>query len=88
MRMPPSTLPRSLEKMRLDLERRLRCPVVVQEIRTTDPSFRGRLRKRAGALVLEYQVAQKGFFWHIDIVEELLGRAAAGECELELRENG
>lgn len=79
-------LPPSLEQMRLELERRLGCPILVREIRTNDPDFRGRLRKRAGAIVLEYQVAQKGFFWHADVVEELLRRAAAGELSAELRQ--
>jgi hypothetical protein len=72
--------------MRLELERRLGRPVIVREVRTGDPAFRGRLRRRAGAVILEYQVAQSGFFWHADTVQELLRRAAAGEVAVELRQ--
>jgi hypothetical protein len=37
-------------------------------------------------VILEYQVAQSGFFWHADTVQELLRRAAAGEVAVELRQ--
>jgi len=36
--------------------------------------------------VIEYQVAEQGYFWHVSIIEELLSRAAAGHAAFELRE--
>ncbi len=79
-------LPPDLEDKRRALARALGRPVVIRGIRTPDPEFRGRLRVEPGRVVIEYQVAQHGYFWHVPIIEELLARAAAGESGVELRE--
>ena len=53
-------------------------PIRIRGVRTDRPGFRGRLSPHPGYLLLEYQVAQAGYFWHLPIIEELLARAAAG----------
>jgi hypothetical protein len=78
-------LPPSLEQKRRDLASALGRPVVVRGIRTPDPHLRGRLRVQPRRVLIEYQVAQQGYFWHIPIIEELLDRAAGGETALDLR---
>jgi hypothetical protein len=79
-------LPPDLERKRHALERYLNRPVSIRGVRLPDRAFRGRLRVGPSRVVIEYQVAQSGYFWHIPIIEELLNRAAAGECAVELRE--
>ncbi len=56
-------------------------------MRTPDGGLRGRLTVEPDRVVVEYQVAQAGYFWHIPIIEELLARAAAGEHHAELRDS-
>lgn len=80
------TLPPELERRRKRLERALGRPVLVRGIQTPDLGLRGRLRVERSRVVIEYQVAEQGYFWHIPIIEELLSRAAAGHATFELRE--
>lgn len=80
-------LPRDLERKRRSLARALGRPVLIRGIRTPDAEFRGRLRVERHRVLIEYQVAQAGYFWHIPIIEELLERAGEGESEAELRDS-
>ncbi len=61
-------------------------PIVIRGVRLSDPAFRGRVTRKAGFLLLEYQVSQAGYFWHIPIIEELLRRIQSGETEPQIRE--
>jgi len=79
-------LPPLVEVKRRAVSQLLGRPVVVRGIRSPDAGFRGRLTVELGRILIEHQVAQAGYFWHIPIIEELLDRAAAGETTLELRE--
>jgi len=79
-------LPPPLEQKRQEVARRLGRPVYVRRVRTTDGELRGRLRVEPGRVVIEYQVAEAGCFWHVPVIEELLDRAAAGQQSAELRE--
>ena len=80
-------LPPQLEEKRRALAQVLSRPVIIRGIRTPDPDFRGRLRVEPHRVLIEYQAAQYGYFWHLPIIEELLDRAGAGETEAELRES-
>jgi len=79
-------LPPRLEEKRRALARLLGRPVVVRGLRTPDPDFRGRLQVEPGRVLIEYQVAQPGYFWEIPVIDELLDRAAAGELTASVRE--
>jgi len=79
-------LPPVLEQKRRGAEAALKRPVTVRGVHTTDPDFRGRLRVEPGRVVIEYQIAEHGYFWHIPIIERLLSLALAGETSAELRE--
>jgi hypothetical protein len=81
-------LPPGLERKRRALATALGRPVYVRGIRVRDPDFRGRLRVEPHRVIIEYQVAQSGFFWHAPIIEDLLDRAAAGHSSAEVRESG
>ena len=85
---PMEPLPPELERKRRALSRSLGRPVTIRGIRTQDAAFRGRLRVEPARVVIEYQVAQQGYFWHIPIIEELLSRAARGETRAELSSPG
>jgi hypothetical protein len=78
-------LPPELEAKRGDLERALGRPVHVRGVRTPDLELRGRLRVERDRVVIEYQISEHGYFWHIPIIEELFDRAAAGHSSFELR---
>lgn len=62
-------------------------PIVLRQVRTLDPAFRGRVTRKRAYLLLEYQTAQSGYFWDIPIIEELLRRIEAGETDALLRED-
>jgi hypothetical protein len=79
-------LPEALEIKRKQVERAVDLPVVIREIKTPDAHFRGRLRKLKDHLILEYQVAQPGYFWEVETIEELLLLALAGKTKVILRE--
>ncbi len=79
-------LPPRLKHQRQALARALRRPVHVRGVRTPDQGLRGRLAVEPDRVIIEYQVSQAGYFWHIAIIEELLARAAAGEGRVELRD--
>jgi len=78
-------LPPALEEKRRALARALCRPIHVRGIHTPDPGFRGQLRVEPHRVLIEYQVAQHGYFWHLPIIEELLDRAAAGQARADLR---
>lgn len=67
-------------------EARAGMPIVIRGIRVPDPGFRGRVTKKACFLLLEYQVSQPGYFWHIPVIEELLRRIQAGQTETQIQE--
>lgn len=78
-------LPAPLERKRQALARALGKPVSVRGVTTPDRGFRGRLRVQQDRVVIEYQIAEQGYFWHIPIIEELLDLAAGGRTAAELR---
>jgi hypothetical protein len=80
------TLPEPVERRRREVETALGRTVVVRGIQTPDPEFRGRLRVEPGRVVIEYQIAEHGYFWHVPIIERLLLLALEGETSVELRE--
>jgi uncharacterized protein (DUF2126 family) len=79
-------LPPELERKRRALARALGRPVHIRGLTTPDRELRGRLRVEPHRVVIEYQISEHGYFWHVPIIEELLGRAAAGQPTAELRE--
>jgi hypothetical protein len=83
-------LPPPLEEKRRALSRSLGRPVVVRGIQTPDRALRGRLTVTPDRVLIEYQVPEAGYFWHIPIIEELFDRAGsgppAGRCAAEVRE--
>lgn len=81
------SLPPALERKRRSLELALGRPVQVRGVRTPDPGFRGRLSTESARVLVEYQVSQAGYFWHIPIIEQLFARAAGGESAVEIRED-
>lgn len=68
------------------LEKRLGLRVIVRGMRTTDPGLRGRLRRVPGAVVVEWRDETAGYFWHYDILEQLLGHLERGCVSLTLRD--
>lgn len=66
--------------------RRWGRPIILRAARWPDASLRGRLSQRAGALVLEYRDDGAGYFWHLDIIGELLHYVEQGIFEITLRE--
>jgi hypothetical protein len=81
---PNDDLPPALESKRKRAERALGMPVRVRGVRTRHQFFRGRTVRRQGCVIVEYQVAAAGYFWHVPIIEEILDRLAAGETDVYL----
>jgi len=76
----------TLDDRRSQVERAIGMPIVLRAIRTPDRTLRGQVTPRAGYLLLEYQVAIAGYFWHVPIIKELLDRIERGEREIVLRQ--
>lgn len=70
----------------LTAERATGKRIVLRNVRTADPSFRGRIVRRPGYVVLEYRDDQPGYFWHVPIVEELLRLVELGAGSVTLYE--
>jgi len=83
---PVSRLPGLLEEKRRQVELALGRPVLIKQVKREAPDFRGRLRVMKERAVIEYQVAQPGYFWEVETIERLLLLALAGEVDFTLRE--
>jgi hypothetical protein len=81
---PEDDLPPALEWKRRRAEQTLGLPVRVRGVRTRHKSFRGRAMRRQGCVIVEYQVAAVGYFWHVPIIEDILDRLAAGETNIHI----
>ena len=82
-----SELPDKLARRLEELERRLGRRVILRACRWPDPDLRGRIHSLPGAIVLEYRDDVAGFFWHYDIIAELITHAQAGVVEGEFRDS-
>ena len=79
--MPPAL------RVRLDAaSRRLGRPILLRACRWPDPGLRGRVTRRAGAIVLEYRDDGAGYFWHLDLIAELLSYVEQGHLQFSLRD--
>lgn len=67
-------------------ERRLGKRIVLRGVRDPDPQWRGRLTERPSHFLLEYRDATVGFFWHHDIIRELLDLLEQGATAAVLRD--
>jgi hypothetical protein len=47
-------------------------PVVLRPVRPTCHCFRGRVTEKSACFVLEYRDETSGYFWHHDIIRDLL----------------
>jgi hypothetical protein len=80
-------IPPALRRLLRRAERVARQPILLRQIRISDPAFRGRVKQKPGYLLVEYQTAQPGYFWDVPIIEELLRRIEAGDTTAVLRED-
>jgi len=83
--MPSRAEPGLRQRVRA-VERAAGRRIVLRNVRTSDPSFRGRIVRRPGYIVLEYRDDQPGYFWHVAIIEELLRLVELGAGSLTLYE--
>lgn len=79
-------LPAELRRRVEAAERRLGRRLVLRGACWPDPTLRGRVSRRAGAVVLEYRDDVVGFFWHYDIIGELLDHVEKDRLEITLRD--
>lgn len=68
-----------------ELETRFGVAIVLRAVHVPEPDFRGRIERRGGKVILEYRDDTPGFFWHQDIIAELLDRLESGEENVTLR---
>ena len=69
---------RPLESQIREVEQATGERIVLRGIKTPDPSVRGRISSRPGYLLLEYRDETAGYFWHHDIIRELLALIRQG----------
>lgn len=69
------------------LEARYGARIILRAVHVPDPGFRGSVRRRGGRIVVEYRDDTPGFFWHHDILRELLERLERGEDDVTLRDD-
>jgi len=75
---------RPLESQVREVEQATGERIVLRGIKTPDPSVRGRISSRAGYLLLEYRDETAGYFWHHDIIRELLELVRQGQRDFTL----
>lgn len=69
-----------------DLERITGKPIIIRGTRLRNPLFRGRIVERSGCIIVEYRDDVAGYFWHYEIIEELLSRLEEGRRNVVLYE--
>ena len=77
-------LPEKLQRRITAIERLIRRKVIVRAARWPQPHLRGRIGERAGAVVVEYKDETAGYFWDIDLINELLDYVEQGCFEVIL----
>lgn len=63
---------RPLETLFREAETAIGKPIVLRAVRTPERELRGRIVSRAGYLLVEYRDDTAGYFWHHDIIKQLL----------------
>jgi hypothetical protein len=76
----PDSLRARIEAAEVNLSRR----IVLRGARWPDCALRGRVTHRTGLIVLEYRDDIAGYFWHYDIIGELLDHVEKGHFEVTL----
>ncbi len=84
--MNDTALPDAMRRRVQALEKRLGRPIILRAARWPDAGLRGRVSRRHGALLVEYRDDVAGFFWHLDIIDELLTCIENGQLEVTLRD--
>ena len=75
---------RPLESQVREVEQATGERIVLRGVKTPDPSLRGRISSRPGYLLLEYRDETAGYFWHHDIIRELLALIRQGQRDFVL----
>jgi len=75
---------RPLESQVREVEQATGERIVLRGVKTPDPSVRGRISSRPGYLLLEYHDETAGYFWHHDIIRELLKLVREGQRDFVL----
>lgn len=75
---------RPLESQVCEVEKAIGKPIVLRAIRTPEQELRGRITSRAGYVLLEYRDETAGYFWHHDIIRELLALVRQGHHDFVL----
>ena len=70
------------------VEQRVGKPIILRGVRDPDSLWRGRLTGRPSHVLLEYRDDVVGFFWHHDIIRELLDLLEQGQTDVTLRDEG
>lgn len=69
------------------LQLRMGKRIVLRGVRDPDPRWRGRITERPQHFLLEYRDATPGFFWHHDIIRELLDLLEHGQRDVTLKDD-
>jgi len=75
---------RPLESQVREVEQATGQRIVLRGIKTPNPTVRGRISSRPGYLLLEYRDETAGYFWHHDIIRELLALVRQGQHDFVL----
>ncbi len=75
---------RPLESQVCEVEQATGERIVLRGVKTPDSSVRGRISSRPGYLLLEYRDETAGYFWHHDIIRELLALIRQGQRDFVL----
>ncbi|MFQ6097129.1 MAG: hypothetical protein ACE5O2_05320 [Armatimonadota bacterium] len=62
--------------------------LILRGIRTPNPRFRGRIIERPRYIVVEYRDDEPGYFWHYDIIQDLLDAIERRVTNVTLFEGG
>lgn len=81
-------LPDERDVLRAEAENILGRRIVLRAVHAPEPTFLGRITDRGPYLLIEYRDETSGYFWDLDVLRTVLGRACAGECGITLYEGG
>lgn len=79
-------LPDNLKERIKNLQQQSGLQIVIKSVRNADPLLKGRIYRKKNTIFLEYNDVLPGFFWHLDVLEALLGQAEKGVFNFSLWE--
>ncbi len=77
-----------IDRLVKETEKKIGKPIVLRGIQSPDREWRGHIAQRPGYVLIEYRDDMAGYFWHYDIIRQLVALVASGRRNIAVYEGG